>query len=166
MKDEEKTKKELILELKVLRQKYSGLKDTLSNFQMIKDISGTETILIVDDNKNTRIAIMEMLKIYGYTLLEAGSSQKAVEVFNSHDGTIHLVLADVVMPEINGPEMAKKLLALQPGIKIVFMSGYAEEEIIHDDVFSILHSHNTFIKKPFTIKEIGLIVRQQLDKKI
>jgi two-component system cell cycle sensor histidine kinase/response regulator CckA len=105
-----------------------------------------------------------MLKTFGYNLLEADSSQKAVEIFKSHQGTIHLVLSDVVMPVINGPEMIKKLLKLQPRLKVVFMSGYAGDEIINNDVLEILHSKETFIEKPFIIEEIGLIVRQQLDK--
>jgi len=155
MKDEDKTKEELISELKMLREKYTALKKSLK-----------ETILIVDDNKLTRTAIMKMLNKWGYTLLEADSSKKAIEIFKSHGETIHLVLSDVVMPEINGPEMVKKLLKMQPSIKVVFMSGYAGDAIVHDDVFKILQTHAAFIEKPFTFEEIGLIIKQQLDKKI
>ncbi len=164
MKDEEKTRDELISELKTLRKKYTELKQLLSKRQNLNEIGGSETILIVDDNEYTRRTIVEMLKTLGYHLLEADSSQNAVEIFKSHQGTIHLVLSDVVMPLINGPEMAKKLLKLKPQLKIVFMSGYAGDEIINDDVFEILHSKEIFIEKPFIIEEIGLIVRQQLDK--
>ncbi len=166
MKDEEKTKEELISELKVLRKKYTELKKLFSKDQKLRKAGGTETILVVDDNKDIRTVTVAMLKRYGYNLLEAGSSQKAIEIFKSHDGTIHLVLSDVVMPETNGPEMVKKLLDLQSEIKVVFMSGYAEDDIIQDDVFKIIHSDNPLIEKPFTFDEIGLIIRQQLDKKV
>jgi two-component system, cell cycle sensor histidine kinase and response regulator CckA len=166
MKDEEKTKEELISELKVLRKKYTELKKFFPKDQKLKKTGGTETILVVDDNKDIRTATVEMLKRYGYNLLEAGSSQKAIEIFKSHEGTIHLVLSDVVMPGTNGSEMVKKLLDLQSEIKVVFMSGYAEDDIIQDDVFKIIHSDNPFIEKPFTSDEIGLIIRQQLDKKV
>jgi len=164
MKDEEKTKEELISELKTLRKKYTALKESLSRNKEPKDTGGTETILVVDDNTHTRKTIVAMLEKYGYTLLEADSYQNAVEIFKSYGKTIHLILADVVMPGINGPDMVKKLLELQSEIKVVFMSGYAEDEIIHDDVFKIIHSHRPFIAKPFTFKELGLMVRQQLDK--
>jgi two-component system cell cycle sensor histidine kinase/response regulator CckA len=164
MKDEEKNKDELISELKTLRTKYTELEKLLSKSQNLNEIGDKETILVVDDNEYTRRTIVKMLKTFGYNLLEADSSQKAVEIFKSHQGTIHLVLSDVVMPVINGPEMIKKLLKLQPRLKVVFMSGYAGDEIINNDVLEILHSKETFIEKPFIIEEIGLIVRQQLDK--
>lgn len=164
MQDEEKTRDELISELKTLRKKYTELKQILLKNQRLNEIGGTETILVVDDNEHTRRTLVKMLKTLGYHLLEAESSQKAVEIFKSHQDTIHLVLSDVVMPVINGPEMIKKLLKMQPDLKVVFMSGYAGDEIINDDVFKILHSKETFIEKPFIKEEIGLIVRQRLDK--
>ncbi len=164
MKDEEKTRDELISELKTLRKKYTELNQLLSKRRNLNEIGGTETILVVDDNESTRRTIVEMLKTLGYHLLEADSSQNAVEIFKSHQATIHLLLSDVVMPLINGPEMAKKLLKLKPELKVVFMSGYAGDKIINDDVFEILHYKEIFIEKPFTIEELGLIVRQQLDK--
>ncbi len=166
MKDEEKTKKDLISELNALRKKHTELKELLSKNQNLQNFSGTETILVVDDNKHTRAIIVAMLEKYGYDLIEADSCQKAVEIFKSCGKPIHLVLSDVVMPEINGPEMVKKLLDMQLEMPVIFMSGYASDEIIHDDVFQIIHSHNPFIEKPFTFDEIGLIIRQQLDKKI
>jgi DNA-binding NtrC family response regulator len=166
MKDEEKNREELISELKALRKKYNELKAFLSNDHTFKEIGCTETILIVDDNEDTRKTLVKTLKTYGYNLLEADSSKKAIEIFKSHDGIIDLVLSDIVMPEINGPEMVRKLLDLKSEIKIVFMSGYAEDEIIHDEVFKVIHSKYPFIQKPFTFDEISLIVRQQLDKKI
>lgn len=165
MRDEEKTKEVLISELKTLRKKFTALKNSLPKNQGFKDEGGTETILVVDDNEPTRTTIVAMLKKHGYTLLEADSYKKASEIFNSLGGTVHLILVDVVMPEINGPEMVKKLLEMQSEIKVVFMSGYSEDKIVHDDVFKLIHSDRPFIKKPFTSKEIGLIVRQQLDKK-
>ncbi len=165
MKDEEKTNDELILELKILRKKYNELKGFLLQNKKFKEISGTETILVVDDNKFTRKAIIEMLRVYGYDVLDANSSQKAVKILKSQDNPVHLVLSDVVMPDVNGPEMVNKLIDLQPEIKVVFMSGYTEDEIIHDDVLKICNSQKAFIKKPFTLNEIGMKIRQELDKK-
>lgn len=164
MNDEEKTKDELISELKTLRKKYDALKRFISKNKTLNEIGGSETILVVDDNEYTRMTIVEMLTTFGYHLLEADSAKKAIEIFTSCPDTIDLVLSDVVMPETNGPAMVEELLKLQPGIKVIFMSGYAGDEIVNDDVFEILNSSDTFIEKPFIIEEIGMIVRQQLDK--
>ncbi|CCK82154.1 response regulator [Desulfobacula toluolica] len=166
MEDEEKTKKDLISELNALRKEYTQLKASLSKNQESQNFSGTETILIVDDNKQTRETIRAMLEKCGYNIIDADSSLKAIEIFKSCDKPVHLVLADVVMPEINGPEMVKKLLDMQSDIPVVFMSGYAAGDIIHDDVFKVLCSKAPFIEKPFTFAEICLVIRQQLDKKI
>ncbi len=164
MRDEEKTKGELISDLKKLRKKYTQLEQRLSAGTILQENPCTETILVVDDNQDTRITTIEMLKHYGYTLLEADSSQKAIKIIESHETTIHLVLSDVVMPQINGPEMIKEIVIIKPDIKVVFMSGYAEDQILHDEIFDILHSHIPFIKKPFTYEEIGQIIRQSLDQ--
>ncbi len=104
-----------------------------------------------------------MLEKCGYNLLEAGSSKKAIEIFNSHKGTIHLVISDIVIPETSGPEMVQELFKIQPDMKVIFMSGYAGDEIIHDEVFKILHSQYPFIEKPFTFEDITMAIRQQLD---
>jgi two-component system, cell cycle sensor histidine kinase and response regulator CckA len=165
MKDEEKTKQELISELKILRKKYTKLKQSHEKKQTSKEISGTETILVVDDNTSTRTAIVKMLDRCGYNSFEANSSKSAIEIVKADGKIISLVLSDVVMPEINGPEMVEKLLKIQPDIKIVFMSGYDEDEIVHSDVFNIQQSHTTFIKKPFSFEEIGRIIREQIDNK-
>jgi len=162
--DEEKTKEELISDLNALRKKYTALEQSLSQNENFQEIGGTETILVVDDNEIMRNTLVLMLKTLGYHILEADSPQKAIDIFTSHQGTIHLVLSDIVMPEINGPEMVKKLLELQPRLKVVFMSGYAGDEVINDEVFKILHSKEAFIEKPFIKKDIGLIIRQHLDK--
>jgi DNA-binding NtrC family response regulator len=165
MKDEEKTKEALISELKTLRKKYTELKDVFLKNQDVKLVGGNETILVVDDNEDIRKTIVAMLEKCGYTVIEADSSRTAIKIFKSHGDTIHLVLSDVVMPEISGPEMVKALYEMQKEIKVVFMSGFTEDDVILDDVLEILHSQTSFIEKPFTFQEICLIVRQQLDKK-
>jgi DNA-binding NtrC family response regulator len=165
MKDEEKTKEALISELKTLRKKYTELKDVFLKNQDVKLVGGNETILVVDDNEDIRKTIVAMLEKCGYNAIEADSSRTAIEIFKFHGGTIHLVLSDVVMPEISGPEMVKTLYEMQKEIKVVFMSGFTEDDVILDDVLKILHSQTSFIEKPFTFQEICRVVRQQLDKK-
>lgn len=164
MRDEEKTKEDLISDLNELRQKYTQLKLSLSTGQTKQNTPGTETILVVDDNDEARAIILSILEHYGYKTFEAGSSQKAVQILETCTEKIHLVLSDVVMPETNGPEMIKQLKEIKPDIKIVFMSGYAEDQIIHDEVFNILHSQIPFIKKPFTFDELSQTIRLALDQ--
>jgi len=96
-------------------------------------------------------------------VIEAESPKKAIHTFEAHKESIDLVLADIVMPEGGGSKMVDKIVQLKPGIKTIFMSGYAEDEIVHDEVFKIQHSSAAFIKKPFSAREIGSIIRQQLD---
>ncbi len=163
MKDEEKSKEALIVELNALRLKYAELNNSFLKMKKSEE-GGTKTILVVDDNEDTREVIVSMLEALGYKLLEANSSQKALEIVQSNIDTIHLVLSDVVMPKTNGPKMIEQILKVIPGIKVIFMSGYAEDEIVHDDVFNILNKKTAFIKKPFEIKAINRIIRQQFEK--
>ncbi len=162
MKDEDKSRDELISELKMLRNKYKAL---YQSFLAVKpDLGGTETILVVDDNDDTREVVVRMLETMGYTLLQAESGQKALELIQSRGRKVHLVLTDVVMPDISGPQMAEQMAQLQPGIRILFMSGYAEDEIVHNDVFGILSADKAFVRKPFSIEEICQVIRAQLDQ--
>src|SRR5579862_2005066 len=85
---------------------------------------GTETILLVEDDEKVRKLILTMLQQQGYKVLEVTQSSKAVGVASQHDGPIDLLLTDVVMPHMNGQELAEQVVALRPGIKVVFMSGY------------------------------------------
>ncbi len=162
MKDEEKSKEALIEELKSLRLKNAELTESFPKMKESAE-SGTETILVVDDNEDTREVIVKVLEAIGYKLLEANSSQEALEIVQANR-KIHLVLSDVVMPETNGPKMVEQILKIIPGIMVIFMSGYAEDEIVHDDIFDILNKKAAFIKKPFEIKAINRIIRQQFDK--
>lgn len=166
MKYEQKTKQELISEIKALLKKNKELEMLLSKGISSRDVCGNETILVVDDNKYMRKTIVKMLNRCGYHILDTDSPRKAVEIIKSLAETIPLVLLDVVMPEINGPEIAVEILKIQPDIRIIFMSGYAEDEIVHDEVFKIIQSQATFIKKPFNMEKINTVIRHQLKKNI
>jgi two-component system cell cycle sensor histidine kinase/response regulator CckA len=122
-----------------------------------------KNVLIVDDNEDTRTFVAAMVKILGCNAIEADSPQQAVEIFTTQKQPIDLVLSDIVMPDGGGLEMVNKIRTLTPDIKVIFMSGYAEDEIVHDQVFEIQKSDAKFIKKPFTVEEIGSLLRQQLD---
>jgi two-component system, cell cycle sensor histidine kinase and response regulator CckA len=96
----------------------------------------------------------------GYTVLGAATAGKALRLAREHAGDIDLLMTDVIMPEMHGLELAKKLLALYPGIKSLFMSGYTADVIAEHGV---LEENINFIQKPFSIKELGAKIRSVLD---
>lgn len=162
MMDQDKSKEELIAELEALHRENTGLKNKLSQ---TKESSGKltgKTILVVDDNDNTRQVVAAMLENLGCDVIEAPSPGQALEAFADNQGGIDLVLSDIVMPGGGGADMAAQMKELNPELKVVFMSGYAEDEIVHDEVFKIQHSEKAvFIKKPFSPGKIENLIQKQ-----
>lgn len=165
MKDKEKSRDELISEIRSLRMEVSRLNNINSDLTPMENQALKKTILIVDDNENARKSVVAMVKRFGYTAIEADSPHKAIELFTDQKTSIDLILSDIVMPDGGGLAMVNKIKTLNPDIKIIFMSGYAEDEIVHDQVFKIQNSCTQFIKKPFTMEEIRSLIHQQFDKK-
>jgi two-component system cell cycle sensor histidine kinase/response regulator CckA len=126
-----------------------------------EELRGSETILVVEDEELVREMIREILVQYGYTVLEARSGGEAVDLCSRHQGTIHLMLTDVVMPGMNGVELSKRLAPIQPEMRVLFMSGYTADAIVHQGV---LDSGIAFIQKPFAIASLTHKVREVLDK--
>lgn len=122
---------------------------------------GNETILLVDDDRDVRMLVQEVLNEQGYTVLEVGSPENALFLAEEHPGQIHLLLTDVVMPRMNGKQLAERLSVLRPGIKTLYVSGYSGE---------ILASHGVAepealcIPKPFTVETLAGKVREVLDR--
>jgi two-component system, cell cycle sensor histidine kinase and response regulator CckA len=108
---------------------------------------GTETILVVEDETTVRELAREFLELQGYKVLEATHGQEALRISRTHDGPIHLMLTDVVMPHMYGHELAETLAPLRPAMKVLYMSGYGEDSGV---LRSILASGTTFLQKPFT----------------
>ena len=100
-----------------------------------------------------------MLEKQGYRVLTAGTPGEAIRLAEEHSGEIHLLMTDVVMPEINGRELARKMLSLYPNLKRLFMSGYTADVIAHHGV---LEDGVHFIQKPFTINDLVATVRKAL----
>ncbi len=124
------------------------------------DARGTETILVVEDETTVRELARELLELNGYTVLEATHGQEALRICRTHDGPIHLMLTDVVMPHMNGHELAETLAPLRPGMKVLYMSGYGEDSGV---VRPILLSKTTFLSKPFTPDALAEKVRALLN---
>jgi PAS domain S-box-containing protein len=110
-------------------------------------LSGTETVLIVEDQAEVRSVIRELLRRRGYTVLEAPSSTEAVELARNHLGPIHILLVDVVMPGTSGRHAAAQLHGIRPEMRVIYMSGYTDQAIVDH---GILDAGLAFVQKPFT----------------
>jgi PAS domain S-box-containing protein len=119
-----------------------------------------ETILLVEDAQRVRAVVREILEMSGYVVLEARHGAEALEVSNRHVGVIHLLVTDVVMPQMSGRELAQRLATLRPELKVLYMSGYTDDAIVRHGV---LASGIAFLSKPFTPNALALKVREVLD---
>ena len=128
----------------------------------IENLDGSEAVLIVEDDSRIRKLAHKILKQHGYRVLVAENGEDALRVRESHEGAIDLLITDVVMPKMAGKETAECLQHLYPHIKVIYMSGYTDNAIVHHGV---LAPGLNFIEKPFT--PVGLVrrVREVLDKK-
>jgi PAS domain S-box-containing protein len=124
------------------------------------DPTGNETILLVEDEPAILRMTRMMLERMGYSVLPAATPGEAIDLAKTHADKIHFLMTDVVMPEMNGRDMAKHLTALYPDIKLLFMSGYTTNVIAHQGV---LDKKVAFIQKPFSMKELAEKVREVLD---
>ena len=127
-----------------------------------KPPEGVETVLMVEDEKGILDLGKKILEKYGYTVLIASTPQEAIRLAEAHTGDIHLLITDVVMPEMNGRELAERLVSIRPGLKCLYMSGYTSDVISRR---GILEEGVHFIQKPFSIKNLTIGVREALDEK-
>jgi PAS domain S-box-containing protein len=120
---------------------------------------GSETILLVEDEKGVRELAREYLASSGYTVIEAEDGHTALELAAMHVGPIHLLLTDVVMPGISGRELAERVGQIRPGIKIIYMSGYTDQAVVHH---GILDNDAILLQKPFTLMTLAGKLREML----
>jgi CheY-like chemotaxis protein len=116
-----------------------------------KICSGSEIILLAEDSDPLREMAREYLQSVGYTVIAAVSGKDALQRAKEFDGTIHVLLTDVVMPEMSGPELASQLTLYRPGIKVIFTSGYTDDAIARQ---GILDSTVAFVQKPYRSKAL------------
>jgi signal transduction histidine kinase len=121
---------------------------------------GGETILVVEDEPEVRIAVREALHLSGYMVLEAGHASEALQISASHQGPIHLLLTDVVMPGLSGPELAQRLQSARPPLRVLYISGYPHDVIAH---YGGVGSATIILQKPFTPDMVARQVREILD---
>jgi len=125
-----------------------------------RDLTGSATVLLVEDEDGVRMSGKRVLTSRGYTVHEAASGVEALDIFKQLDGKIDVVVSDVVMPEMDGPTLLRELRKLQPDIKFIFVSGYAEDafakNLPEDAKFD-------FLPKPFSLKQLATVVKDMLE---
>jgi two-component system cell cycle sensor histidine kinase/response regulator CckA len=124
-------------------------------------VEASETILMVEDDAGIRTVIRRVLEEQGYRVLGAATPQLALEVAARHEGPIHLLLTDVVMPEMTGAHLSERLLRERPGLPILFMSGYTDNAVVHQ---GRLDPDTDFLQKPFAPEALLRRVRQVLKR--
>jgi PAS domain S-box-containing protein len=123
-------------------------------------LRGTETILLAEDQPEVRSIGSAVLRRYGYEVLEAANGEEALAIIRSYQGPIHLLMSDVVMPSMNGPELARRVQAEHPGMRVLFASGYTDDAIVRHGV---LDPGVAFLQKPFTPTALLKKIRELLD---
>ncbi len=127
-----------------------------------KSLSGAETILLVEDEARVRKLIVDVLTGHGYTVLEATRGREALRLAKTHAGTIELAVVDVVMPEMSGPGLIRQIAPLRPHMRVLYISGYTEEAMVHH---GIPESGIAFLQKPFLPDALSHKVREVLDSR-
>ena len=122
---------------------------------------GAETILLVEDEEVVRELVREVLDMNGYTVLEARDGPEAIRVADRHDDPIQLMLTDLVMPKMSGRELAEKLLPKRPEMRVLYMSGYTDDTVLHH---GIVDPGISFLQKPFRADALARKVREILDQ--
>jgi two-component system cell cycle sensor histidine kinase/response regulator CckA len=141
----------------------AAIADTLSAAEEVRrtatDLTGQGTILLVEDEEGLRVLNARGLTSRGYDVIEAGNGVEAIEQFEEHGGKVDLVVSDVVMPEMDGPTLFKELRQRNPAVKIIFVSGYAEDafqkSLPDPEQFN-------FLPKPFTLKQLVAVVKETM----
>ena len=126
----------------------------------VTTLQGTETVLLVEDEPNVRALIGKMLERYGYTVLQARDVSDAIAIGESHREPIHLLVSDILMPGLNGPDLAQRLVRRRPAIKVLFVSGFAKQVAIP---LGSISQGASFLQKPFAAETLATKVRECLD---
>jgi PAS domain S-box-containing protein len=125
-----------------------------------RELHGRETILLVEDERVLRNQLAESLRDLGYTILEARNGYDALSVLEAHAAPVHLVLSDVIMPEMNGATLVAQLREWYPNLRVLFITGYSEEAVAG---YGVLVSNTALLLKPFLIPELAARIRAVLD---
>jgi two-component system, cell cycle sensor histidine kinase and response regulator CckA len=124
-------------------------------------LNGSETVLVVEDQEEVRRFVVKALGGYGYRVLQAAEGSQALTMAECHSGAIDVLLTDVVLPGMNGRELANRFRIMRPDTKVIYTSGYTQDLIAHRGV---LHDDISYIPKPYTADQIAAKVREAMGK--
>jgi two-component system, cell cycle sensor histidine kinase and response regulator CckA len=133
--------------------------DEAKNEEKAKDLTGNSTILLVEDEDAVRMFASRALKNKGYTVYEADSGVSALQLMEETDAHLDLLISDVMMPQMDGPTLVKKIRETDKNLKVIFISGYAEDAL--DD--NIMDKDFNFLAKPFSLKQLAEQVKEVLE---
>jgi CheY-like chemotaxis protein len=122
-----------------------------------EDLRGSETVLLVEDEAPVRAIARRILSSLGYTVLEARHGADALRISEKHPGPLHLLVTDVVMPEMSGRDLSRHIRAQRPGLPILYISGYTDDELLRR---GILETGAQLLRKPFLPAELARVVKQ------
>jgi two-component system, cell cycle sensor histidine kinase and response regulator CckA len=142
---------------RIEEESYQAVKERRPESRAI--LRGSETVLLVEDEDGVRQLAREYLEASGYTVMEAANGRKALEMAEKNAGPIHLLMTDVVMPGVSGRELAERIEKLRPGIKVLYMSGYTDQAVVHH---GILENDAVLLQKPFTLATLAEKLREIL----
>jgi CheY-like chemotaxis protein len=136
-----------------------GATPDLVEHVQLRPVTGHETVLVLDDDDRVRGVAVRVLREHGYRVLEAADGASALAVSLRHRGRIDLILSDVVMPGGSGPSLMSELARGRPKTRVVFMSGYTNDEVVRRGIFD---GRTAFLQKPFTPRQLLAKVRDVL----
>jgi CheY-like chemotaxis protein len=145
---------------KIYLPEFTGTVAELPPAEVLVSPRGAETILVVEDEAAVRRMAARALSAQGYAVLEAENGAEALDLLGRAKGPIDLVLTDVVMPMVNGRELGERLAVERPGLRILFMSGYTDDDIVRR---GLLRPGSPFLQKPFMPGDLSRKVREVLD---
>jgi CheY-like chemotaxis protein/anti-sigma regulatory factor (Ser/Thr protein kinase) len=122
--------------------------------------SGSERVLLVDDDRHLRVTAARSLRLHGFEVLEATSGAEALEKLQDSEGPVSLLITDIVMPAMNGPDLAQAAVKEFPGLRVLYTSGYSSDEVVRQ---TIMQSEGEFLAKPFGSAALVTKVRALLD---
>lgn len=145
---------------KIYLPRVDQIEEVMSSPEADLPLEGTETVLLVEDELGVRAVAKEFLVKKGYTVLESGTGKEAIALAQTHKGPIHLLITDVIMPGMSGPELAEEIQKSRPRVKVLYMSGYTADSIVHHGISA---GETAFIQKPFDPTSLLRKVRETMN---
>ena len=138
-----------------------GIHEPVNPSRNDKIVKGTGTILLVEDHEGLRDSVQESLSAFGYQVFSAGDGKQAIDLFKKHVAQIDLILMDVIMPSLNGPDAYVKMSAIRPGVGVIFSSGYVPKSEL---LLSLLEKGALFLQKPYNFATLTQMIRMTIDR--